>query len=360
MRVSSKKGRRDFGLRLGRRQGPALPCNKREDAMSERLFRAAAAGVMPLLALAMLGLAVPGGAGHWTAKAPLPTAMAEVGVAAVGDKVYVLGGTAAGRYDSPLNEEYDPARDQWHERAPMPQGLSHVGAASLGGKLYAIGGFINVIHVGAQDAAFVYDPKTDRWSALPKLSSPRASVAAAAAGGKLHIFGGRGVDKVTVATHEVFDPKTGRWSEAAPLPGPPRDHAGIAVLDGKIHIFGGRTADVVDNLDRHDVYDPATGAWSKAAPLPRPRSSGAYTVLKGLILFAGGECKPGGKPGDRLTYDDVDGYDPKTDRWTALAPLPEGRHAFGAATVGTVAYFAGGTPTCGGGNTADMLAFTLP
>lgn len=318
------------------------------------------------LLAAVLALALTGpirsetvGAGHWTAKAPLPTAMAEVGVAALDGKVYVLGGTAQGRWDSPLNEQYDPASDAWHERAPMPKGLSHVGAVALGGKLYAIGGFINIVHVGAQDLAFVYDPAADRWSELPHLSSPRASVAAAAVGGRIHIFGGRGLDKVTVTAHEVFDPATGRWSKAAPLPSP-RDHAGIAVLDGKIHIFGGRTVDVVDNIDRHDVYDPATDTWSKAAPLPRPRSSGAYTVLKGLILYAGGECKPGGKPGDKLTFDDVTAYDPKTDRWTALAPLPTPRHAFGAATVGDVAYFAGGAPTCGGGNSTDMSALTLP
>ena len=164
---------------------------------------------------------------------------------------------------------------------------------------------------------------------------------------------------MTVATHEVYDPATNAWTKAAPLP-VARDHTGVAVFDGKIHVFGGRTADTTDNVALHDVYDPATDRWRAAAPLPTPRSSGAATVYRGLILYAGGECKPGGTPGSPLTYDTVEAYDPKTDRWMTLAPLPEGRHAFGAATVGDVAYFAGGTTTCGGGTTADMLAFTLP
>jgi N-acetylneuraminic acid mutarotase len=241
----------------------------------------------------------------------------------------------------------------------MPKGLSHVGAAALGGQLYAVGGFINVVHVGAQDAAFAYDPASDAWRSLPPLSSPRASVATAAVGGKLHIIGGRGLDKVTVATHEVYDPATKAWTKAAPLP-TARDHAGIAVVDGMIHVFGGRTADVADNVALHDVYDPATDRWHSAAPLPTPRSSGAATVYRGLILYAGGECRPGGAPGGPLTYDEVEAYDPKTDQWSTLAPLPAGRHAFGAATVGDVAYFAGGTTTCGGGASTDMLAFTLP
>jgi N-acetylneuraminic acid mutarotase len=309
-------------------------------------------------AFVAIAMTVQPGAGRWTEKAPLPVAMAEVGVAALGGKIYVVGGTAQGRYDSPLVEQYDPAANSWRERAPLPRGLSHVGIAAMGGKLYVIGGFINVVHVGAQDAAFVYDPATDKWASLPKLSSPRASVAAAAVGGKLHIIGGRGVDKVTVAIHEVYDPKTNAWTTAAPLP-VARDHAGIAVIGGKIHVFGGRTNDVTDNVALHDVYDPKTDRWSKAAPMPTARSSGAATVYRGLILWAGGECKPGGKPGERQTYDTVEAYDPKTGTWLTLAPLPAGRHAFGAATVGATAYFAGGTETCGGGNDTKMLAFTL-
>jgi len=44
---------------------------------------------------------------------------------------------------------------------------------------------------------------------------------------------------------------------------------------------------------------------------------------------------------------------------TALPALPKARHAFGAATVGNVAYFAGGAPVCGGGAMTEMLSLTL-
>jgi Kelch motif len=35
--------------------------------------------------------------------------------------------------------------------------------------------------------------------------------------GKVHAIGGRGLDKVTVATHEVYDPASDKWSSAAPI-----------------------------------------------------------------------------------------------------------------------------------------------
>lgn len=348
-----------------------------------------------LAAVLVSGFAASAASGGptWTEKAPIPVGMAEVGVAELDGKVYAIGGTEQEPdlppvFVSSLNMMYDPARDAWQARAPLPHASTHVGVAALDGKLYAIGGFANIVHMEPQDSAFVYDPQTDAWSALPGLSTPRGSVAVAAVGGKIHAFGGRESTQVvkvplppeqadlfegdlfegfgTVTTHEVFDPATRRWSEAAPVPGPARDHVGIAVLGGKVHLFGGRTADVVDNLGRHDVYDPATDTWASAAPLPRPRSSGAYTVLDGLIVYAGGECKPGSEPntpstdGDANTaYDDVSAYDPAGDRWVSLAPLPGARHAFGAATVGDTTYFVGGAPVCGGGTVTDTLALKL-
>lgn len=293
--------------------------------------------------------------GIWSKKAPLPVQRAEVGLVALDGKIYVIGGSTPSDPASPLNQEYDPATDRWRERAPLPHGLSHPGVAALNHKLYAMGGFSGGgVHAGALDLAFEYDPATDKWRQLAPLSSPRGSVSLAAVGGKIHAIGGRGLDKNTVATHQVYDPASGKWSEAAPLP-TARDHTGILVLDGKIHVIGGRTAGTSDNTNLHDVYDPATNSWRSAAPLLTARSSGAAVDYHGLILYAGGECKDG------QTFSENEAYDPKTDRWMALAPLPPGRHAFGAAAAGEFAYFAGGALGCGGGSVSDeLLAFRLP
>jgi Galactose oxidase, central domain len=128
---------------------------------------------------------------------------------------------------------------------------------------------------------------------------------------------------------------------------------GIAAIDDKIHLFGGRTADLGDNLDRHDVYDFVTDRWTEAAPLPRARSAGAYTVLDILIIYGGEECKPGGEAFSANAFDDVTAYDVRTDRWIALESLPQARHAFGGATIGDIAYFAGGAPV------TDVLSLSL-
>ena len=74
-----------------------------------------------------------------------------------------------------------------------------------------------------------------------------------------------------------------------------------------------------------------------------------------MILVPGG-----GLPLDH-TFAENEGYDPKTDRRIALAPIPHGRHGFGGAAIGDNAYFVGDSLEPGGGGITDQLImFHLP
>jgi len=321
---------------------------------------------VPFLLLAGLSFAVlvqsqsSGLKGSWSTKAPLPTKRFEVGAVTLGNKIYVIAGESNGEPASKLITEYDPATNRWRELTPIPHVTSHPGVAAGNGKIYVLGGFTGVPHLGAMDIAFEYDVATDKWRALPPLSSPRASVGTAFVDGKLHAISGRGLDQVTINTHEVYDPATGKWTTAAPLP-TARDHAGVIAVDGKIHVIGGRTAGYTDLVRLHDIYDPKADTWKSAAPLPTARSGGAIVYYRGLILYVGGECKRPNPGGGGEGFAENEAYDPKTDEWITLAPIPEVRNGFGAGAVGAHAYFAGGAIGCGGAPTSDTLfEFTLP
>jgi N-acetylneuraminic acid mutarotase len=233
-------------------------------------------------------------------------------------------------------------------------------ATVFDGKIYAIGGFTGRDHKGAVDRVYEYDPTSDAWRALAPLSTPRGSVSAAALDGKIHSIGGRITTadgdwhfKGVVATHEVYDPATGQWTQAAPLP-KPRDHMVVAAIDGKIHAIGGRFAGNDDMVDWHDVYDPAANSWTSAPPLPTPRGGVSGTVYMGMILVIGGED-------EKRAYVENEAYDVKASRWLKLAPLPAGRHGDGVAAVGQFAYVVGGALKRGGGDTTDQLiAFKWP
>jgi hypothetical protein len=71
-----------------------------------------------------------------------------------------------------------PRRGTWRTLAPMPTPRSEVAVAAVGGKIYVIGGFEG--DGSTSDAVEVYDPATDTWTQAPSLPEPRHHTAASA------------------------------------------------------------------------------------------------------------------------------------------------------------------------------------
>src|ERR1700680_1987122 len=153
------------------------------------------------------------------------------------------------------------------------------------------------------------------WTLKMPLTAPRTEVAALAIDSKLHAIGGSGNGNAG-PYHDEYDPVTDAWGPRAPLP-QGRDHLALAVSGGTIFAFGGFVGSVHKDAGSGAFqYDPAT----KALPTPRSGLAGAY--YHGMILVLGGELPP-----DR-TFGENEGYDPKTDGWITLTPMPHGRHGF--------------------------------
>ena len=80
----------------------------------------------------------------------------------------------------------------------------------------------------------------------------------------------------------------------------------------------------------------------------------AATRYHNMIVVFGGECRDG------QTFPEHEGYDVATGTWQTLTPA-EGRHGFGAATVGDRAYFVAGAHGCGSQVVSkDLSVFTRP
>src|SRR5262249_98680 len=165
------------------------------------------------------------------------------------------------------------------------------------------------------------------------------SVALAAVDGKVHLFGGRKNENDVVADHDVYDPATDAWSNAAPLP-KGRDHMAAVTVNGKIHVVGGRFGGNADSPGLYAIYGPKTERWRGGPWVATPRGGGAGTLFGNMIVFLGGED-------DHRTYDENEAYDLASGQWRTLAPMPTGRHGFGLAAVGDSLYVIAGAQ--GGG-----------
>jgi N-acetylneuraminic acid mutarotase len=123
---------------------------------------------------------------------------------------------------------------------------------------------------------------------------------------------------------EVYDPKTGAWTDVAQMI-EARDSASAALLtDGRVLLIGGARSYSGRALPTAELFDPATNTWKAAAAAATTRFERSVTTLAdGRVLVVGG-VDPSGYPGALST---AELYDPATDTWLPTADLTVGRFA---------------------------------
>jgi N-acetylneuraminic acid mutarotase len=125
------------------------------------------------------------------------------------------------------------------------------------------------------------------------------------------------------------------------MPTTAREHLTSAVVNGKLYVIGGRTSGMSANVDTNEVYDPKTDKWTVLEPLPSKRGGLASAAVNGSIYVFGGE-QPSG------TFSNNEKYDTANNRWTVEASLPTARHGHAAASIGDRIFVIGGGPQPGG------------
>ena len=286
--------------------------------------------------------------GMWALRSPMPVPLSEVGTAAVGGKIYVVGGLTITGAPTTTLQIYDPFLDSWSLGPPLPLegGIDHSNVAAAGGKLYVLGG-LAIVQGRAIARTFEFDPATGSWTEKAPLPTARGAAGTAELGGKVYVAGGLPVNEFA-----VFDPATNTWTELPPMP-TPRNHLTAQALDGKFYAIGGRPP----LTGAVEVYDPQSNTWTPLAPMPTPRSGIASGTLRSRIQVLGGETstQPDG------TFQENEEYDPATNSWQSLAPLPTPRHGFYGVALNGRLYGPGGGTRAGLSTSAvNEVFFFLP
>jgi N-acetylneuraminic acid mutarotase len=182
----------------------------------------------------------------WKALAPMPTKRGAAGAAVVNGKIYVTGGANSlpGASETGIHptrahnvlatvEEYDPATNAWRERRPLLVARNHHAVAAVGDKLYAIGGRIGSAFISSGsnniDLVEMYDPAADTWTPRERMPTPRSAIGAAVYNGRILVPGGEVQDRRYLAAFkavEVYDPAVNRWQI---LPSMPHSRHGLAI-----------------------------------------------------------------------------------------------------------------------------------
>jgi N-acetylneuraminic acid mutarotase len=173
----------------------------------------------------------------------------------------------------------------------------------------------------------------------------------------LYVVGGSNGSFGFFATLEAYDPATGSWrTTLAPMPTARVDPA-AGVVNGVLYVVGGFAWDAIGRtISGHfatvEAYDPATNSWTTVSPMPTARSGSAAGVINGILYVVGGWNDSGG------ILATVEAYDPVTDTWSTMDPMPTARNALGAGVIDGRLYVPGG----GGyaGTLAMLEVFTPP
>jgi len=225
-------------------------------------------------------------------------------------------------------QAYDPQTDSWMPKPPMSPERMCMAVGVVDGVIYVAGGSI----AGDLDRLLdAYDPKTDTWTRKAPMPTPRCGAVGGVIDGVFYVVGPA---EGTSRTMEAYDPKTDTWRTKAPMPTPSGGAAG-GVIDGILYVVGGGATGV-----EVQAYDPKTDAWTTKAPMPTPRWYLGAGVVNGFLYAVGGHMVI--SEYDVVVLATVEAYDPKTNTWTTVPPMPTPRHELAVAVVGDTLYALGG------------------
>jgi hypothetical protein len=186
-------------------------------------------------------------------------------------------------------EVYDPATDSWATPGPMQTGrYLHVAVRLLDGRVLVMGGCTNDNCSFKTNSAELFDPKTGQFTPAAPMHARRVEFSATLlADGRVLVTGGENMTGV-LTENETYDPATGGWTVNAPMHNAHESHLAVAMPDGRVLVAGGACVDERP-CKAAETFDPATGTWMEVAHLQVPREYPAGVVLQdGTVLVAGG------------------------------------------------------------------------
>ena len=296
----------------------------------------------------------------WQLGSASPFPVQQLHAAVLDGRIWLAGGltgsTAATDKATDKTEYYDTALHLWSSGPNLPFPVHHAMMVYYRNQLWLIGGFLPQgpnLEAAASNKVLFLDAAKGRWVEGPPLHHARTAAAAVVVGNQIVVVGGRtgGKSPGEVAQTEIFNGKS--WHDAANIP-VPGDHL-AAVTDGTyVYAIGGRTLEPTANHDAVQRFDPATNQWTQLTPMPAANSDMGAVYLGGELITFGGE--------NGLTvYGTTRAYNLATNTWSTLPSLQDARHGMGVVVIGNTIYAIDGASQpghAGSTRTVQLLRFT--
>lgn len=236
----------------------------------------------------------------------------------------------AGEHDTRTGAElYDPVTGKWTRTGSLLVGRGvHSTTPLQDGRVLVAGGIdYEQSKTPIFASAELYDPASGKWTATgPMLGKRFKHSAIRLKDGKVLVAGGTDTEPSEdppLASAELYDPATEAWKQTGALNQARETAAAVLLRDGRVLIAGGSVGKFGSyrSLASMEIYDPSTGKWSLGAPMSRDRTQFPLVLLPdGRALAAGGVTRPSGS-----ALRDAEIFDPASGAWSNAEPLAAGR-----------------------------------
>jgi hypothetical protein len=206
--------------------------------------------------------------------------------------------------DTASIEVFNPLTNRWTTVASMVlDRADHTATLLANGKVLIAGGFSPLGSLAENET---YDPATNRWAVNMAMRNPRGShTATLLPNGKVLVTGGDPGMGLPQSATEVFNPSTGLWTNVGFMASVREYHQAVRLPSGKVLVVGGSSIRGRSwvTLATAELFDPATNRFTPTGSMANPRESFGLTLLRdGRVLAVGADDYPIGHgqryPGD--------------------------------------------------------------
>lgn len=239
--------------------------------------------------------------------------------------VLVVGG-GYGSAESALTAEiFDPATERFRPTgAPTSARADHAAVLLPSGKVLLLGGDVSGVGSSPTASAELYDPATESFTPTGSMLAPRRPFGALViADGSVLVAGGTSTNKRVIAEAEIYDAATGLFARTGALLVGREKHTASLLRDGTVLLVGGSDGSSErDRLSSSEIYDPRTGRFSEGPSLNTSRHKTTSVAMSdGSVLVVGGGS------------DLAERYDPTARRFHRIAGASDTERLYPAVTL---------------------------
>jgi len=269
----------------------------------------------------------------WKGLPDIPVSVQYCSVAAVGNDIFVSGGVVDGKTVATV-WRFISTRQQWLSISAMLQPRAHHSSAAIGHRLYVVGGTLDARADPAAESVvgsiecLDLEEGAQQWRVVARVPCPRLGSHAVAYGDhSLVEVGGLQAGTGVVSTVELYACRgdTGQLvysGEQFVLP-EPICRALVAATADILYVIWTDCRRVISlNVERR--------IFRRLSYLRRPHISGGTTVLAGQVYVTGGTDA---SAESKKASSTVEIYDAEADKWSEVTPMSQARSGHGCVTI---------------------------